>query len=128
MNLNISGLPVIVILVGFVAVFSTPVWLAARLVGASKPTLLRSALALAVGTVLAATATHLAGGWGLVLVPLAYLLAFRWVLDATLGEAFLLGIAALIFYALMFKLFGASISAVPGSLPVPATGGGAGVV
>ena len=44
MNLTMSGLPAIVVQVGFIVVFSAPVWLAAKLVGAERPTMIRAAL------------------------------------------------------------------------------------
>lgn len=42
MDFVLIGLPAVIFLVGFVVVFSTPVWLAARLTGAKHPTLLRA--------------------------------------------------------------------------------------
>jgi hypothetical protein len=45
-NLQLSGLPALAIQIGFIVVFSAPVWLAARIVGAEHPTLIRAALSL----------------------------------------------------------------------------------
>jgi len=57
MNLSISGLPALVIVVGFIVVFSLPVWLASRVVGADRPTMLRSAFSLLVGAIGSLVAT-----------------------------------------------------------------------
>ena len=43
MNLQLSGLPALIVQVGFIVVFLAPVGLAAKIVGAEHPTLIRAA-------------------------------------------------------------------------------------
>ena len=97
--------------------FSLPIWIAARVVGASNPTLVRSALALVVGTVLALVSVATAGFAALLLVPLSFLLSFKFLLGASLGQAFVLSILAFIGAALMVKVVGGGIiGTTPGTM------------
>jgi len=73
-NLQLSGLPALIVQVGFIVVFSAPVWLAAKIVGAKRPTLIRAALSLIVGAIGSAASILLGGGFALLLAPLAFLL------------------------------------------------------
>jgi hypothetical protein len=114
MDLKVSGLPLIALSAGFVLVFATPVWIAARMVGANNATLLRSAMALILGTICAVLSCF-TGAAALVLVPLSFLLAFKFLLETTLGEAFLLGVLAVLGSALMIKVFGGAVTATLGS-------------
>ena len=124
MNLSLSGLPALVVGVGFVVVFSAPVWLAARLIGAEWPTLLRSALALILGTLGAALAAVFGGPLALLLAPLAYLLSFKFVLGTSFLGAIVLGILALAGYAAMLHLLSGGLSFGPESVPGPGPGPG----
>jgi hypothetical protein len=85
MNLSMSGLPAIVMQVGFIVVFSAPVWLAAKIIGAERPTLIRSALSLIVGVIGSIVAVAVGGGWAFLLVPIAFLLAFKFVLGTSIA-------------------------------------------
>ena len=118
MNLSISGLPAIVIAAGFVVVFSAPVWLAARLIGADTPTLLRSALALAVGIIGAIASAAAAGAFALLLAPLSFLLSFKYVLGTSFLGAIVLGILAIAGYAAMAHFIGGGLSATSNGVSV----------
>ncbi len=110
MNVHVSGLPALVVAVGFVVVFAAPVWVAARVVGAAHPTLFRAAVALVVGTVGSVAGIALGGGWALLLAPLAFLLAFKSVLGTTLPGAIALGLLAVLGYAAMAHFFGDGVA------------------
>jgi hypothetical protein len=111
LNVSITGLPAFVILVGFVVVFSAPVWLAARVVGADNPTLWRAILSLFLGIV--GMAMSLATGpWALLLAPLALLLSFKYVLGTSFLGAILLAIVAGAGYAALVHFVGGGV--VPG--------------
>ena len=106
MEFMITGLPLIILLVGSLVVYAAPVWLAAKIVAVRDATLLRCILSLLVATLLAGACLVASGPFALFLVPLSFLLAFMLVLRASFGQSFLLGVLALLGYALMFKLFG----------------------
>jgi hypothetical protein len=108
-TVTVSGLPALAWQIGFVVIAIFPVWLAAKAIGASQATLLRCALAVIAGTILAAIALFAAGGLGLVLVPLAYLLAFKFILDSSFIGAIVLAVLALAGYAAMAHLIGGGI-------------------
>jgi hypothetical protein len=69
-KLQLSGLPALAIQIGFIVVFSAPVWLAAKIVGAEHPTLIRAALSLIVGAIGSAASILLGGGFALLLAPI----------------------------------------------------------
>jgi hypothetical protein len=106
-NLSVTGLPAIAIELGFVVVLSAPVWIAARVVGAESPTLIRSAVSLFLGTVGAAASIVLAGPWALLLGPIAFLLAFKYVLGTSFLGAIGLAVVAVLVYAAMVHFIGA---------------------
>jgi hypothetical protein len=110
MNLSMSGLPAIIIQVGFIVVFSTPVWLAAKIVGAERPTLIRSALALIVGVIGSIIAIAAGGGWAFLLIPIVFLLAFKLILGTSIFGA--IGIAAITVagYAAMIHFIGSAFT------------------
>ncbi len=110
MNLSITGLPAIAITVGFLLVFAAPVWMAAKLVGAHTPTLLRSILALLLGMVGTIVSAAIAGTWALLLAPLSYILSFKFVLGTTFLQAILLSMLALVGYAAMLHFIGGGMS------------------
>jgi hypothetical protein len=109
MQVNLTGLPALIVDVGFIVVFAAPVWLAARLVRARHPTLLRSALSLLVGTVFSFVSLAIGGPWIFVLGPLSFVLAFKWVLGTSFPGALGLALLALLAYAVVIHLFGAGI-------------------
>jgi hypothetical protein len=110
MSWTVTGLPAVIIWVGFLVVFSAPVWLAARMVGAEHPTLWRSILALMLGLVGAIVSFALTGLAAFVLAPLSFLLAFRFVLGTSFFGAILLGIVAAAGYAAMIYFIGSGFS------------------
>ena len=118
MNLSISGLPALIVQIGFIVVFSAPVWLAAKLVGAAHPTLLRAAFSLILGAIGAALSLAVGGGYALLLAPLAFLLAFKFVLGTSFLGSIGLALAALLGYAAMVHFIGTGFS-VSGHGPGP---------
>lgn len=110
MNLNISGLPAIVVTVGFIVVFSLPVWLASRVVGAERPTLLRSALSLIAGALGSVLSAVISGGFALILAPLCFLLAFKYLLGTSFLGAIVLAVLSIAGYAAMVHFFGAGLN------------------
>ena len=103
---SISGLPALAWTLGFAVLGSLPVWAAAKLVGAADATLMKSGVSLVVGTVIALGSASFAGGWALLIAPIAYLLAFKFILKTSLLGALILAVLALAGYAAMFKVIG----------------------
>jgi len=110
MNFTLTGLPAIIFLVGFVVVFSAPVWLAARIVGAKHPTLLRAAASLTAGMLGSLLLAMLTGPWVFLLAPLVFLLSFKYVLGTSLLGSVLLAIVAGLGYAAMGYFVGGTFS------------------
>ena len=110
MNLSMSGLPAIVVQVGFIVVFSAPVWLAAKMVGAERPTLIRAALSLIVGVIGSIVGIAVGGGWALLLVPVAFLLAFKFILGTSLLGAIGIAVITVAGYAAMVHFIGAAFT------------------
>jgi hypothetical protein len=110
MNLSMSGLPAIVVQVGFIVVFSAPVWLAAKMVGAERPTLIRAALSLIVGVIGSIVGIAVGGGWALLLVPVAFLLAFKFILRTSLLGAIGIAVITVAGYAAMVHFIGAAFT------------------
>jgi hypothetical protein len=93
------------------------VWLAARVVRAQHPTLLRAVASLFVGTAGTFVAAVLAGPWGVLLAPVVYVLSFKVVLGTSVLGSVLLALVAAAGYALMGWWLGG------GLMGWPATGG-----
>ena len=110
MNLQLSGLSALIVQVGFIVVFSAPVWLAAKIVGAGRPTLLRAAMSLIVGAIGSAASILLGGGFALLLAPLAFLLAFKYVLGTSFFGAIGLAVVAVLGYVAMAHFIGSGVS------------------
>jgi hypothetical protein len=108
-HVSLSGLPALVVQVGFVVVFTIPVWFAARLVRAANPTFLRSAISLLVGTAGAFAGVAVGGGLALLIAPVSYVLSFRFILGTSTLGAIMLALVALAGYAAMFHFLGAGI-------------------
>jgi len=108
-NISVTGLPTLILQVGFIVVFSAPVWLAARLVGAANPTLLRAVLSLFAGAIGSAVSIVVGGGFALLLAPLSFLLAFKFVLGTSFLGAIGLALLALVGYAAMFHFLGPGV-------------------
>ena len=92
--------------------FSAPVWLAARVVGAEHPTLLRAVASLATGMLGSFLLAMLTGPWAFFLAPLAFLFSFKYALGTSLLGSVLLAIVAGIAYAAMGYFFGGTFSGV----------------
>lgn len=122
MDFTLTGLPALIFLVGFVVVFSTPVWLAARLIGARHPTLMRAVVSLAAGTLASLLLAILAGPWGFLLAPLGYLLSFKFILGTSFLGSVMLAIVAGLGYVALGYLLSGFIPGIPG---IP--GGGQGI-
>lgn len=101
LEFTLTGLPALIAFVGFVVVLSAPVWLAARLVRANHPTLLRAVGSLAVGTLGVFLFSVLTGPLVLLLAPLAYLLSFKYILGTSFLGSVLLALLAGLGYAAM---------------------------
>jgi hypothetical protein len=109
-NLSMSGLPVLVLQVGFIVVFSAPVWLAARMVGAQNPTLIRAALSLIVGVIGAIVSVAVGGGFALLIAPIAFLLAFKFILGTSLLGSIGIAVLTVAGYAAMIHFIGAAFT------------------
>jgi hypothetical protein len=120
-NVQLSGLAALVVQVGFIIVFSAPVWLAARLVRAAHPTLLRSILALIVGVVGSVLGIFVVHGFGLLLIPLSFLLAFKYILGTSFLGAIGLAIVAILGYVAMLHFLGSGIGVDGTSTPAGTT-------
>ena len=116
MSFTLTGLPALVALAVFVVVLAAPVWLAARLVGARHPTLLRALLALAAGTAGVFVLALVAGPWVVLLAPLAFLFAFQVVLGTSFLGSVLLAVLAGLGYAALGYFTGGT--GLPESGPV----------
>jgi hypothetical protein len=114
-NLTLTGLPAIAAFVVFVVVLSAPVWVAARLVGAEHPTLLRSIGALATGTIAAFFIALFTGFWVFLLAPLVFLLSFKYILGTSLVGSVALAILAGLGYAAMGYFLGGGTFSGAGS-------------
>ncbi len=108
MNLNVSGLPAVLVQVIFILALSAPVWLAAKMVGASHPTLLRAASSLVVGGLGVLASVAFAGAFALFLAPVVFLLSFKYVLGTSFIGSVGLAIIAVVVYAAMVHLIGAA--------------------
>jgi hypothetical protein len=117
-NLSVFGLPAIIIQVGFIVVFSAPVWLAARMVGAANPTLIRSALSLIVGVIGSVVSIVVGGGFAFFLAPLAFLLAFKYVLGTSLLGSLGIAIITVAGYAAMVHFIGAGFTVSGGGTSI----------
>lgn len=113
MNLTLTGMPAFIFLVGFVVVFSAPVWLAARLIGAKHPTLLRAVASLSIGMLVSFLLAFLAGPWVFLLAPLGFLLSFKYILGTSLLGSVLLAIVAGLGYAAMGYFIGGGTPGIP---------------
>jgi len=109
-NLSLSGLPAIVVQVGFIVVFSAPVWLAAKMVSAEHPSLIRAAASLVVGVIGTVAGIAVGGPWALLLAPLAFLLAFKYILGTSLLGSIGIAIIAVVGYAAMVHFIGAAFT------------------
>jgi len=110
MNFSLTGLPALIFLVGFVVVFSVPVWLAARLIGAKYPTLWRAVAALAAGMLVSFLLVVLAGPWSFLLAPVGFLLSFKYILGTSLLGSVLLAILVGLVYAAVGYFIGGDIT------------------
>jgi hypothetical protein len=109
LNFEVTGLPAVAIGIGFVIIFAAPVWLAARLVRAKAPTLLRSVAALFVGACGALLSLMIGGGWALFLGPIAFLVAFKYVVGTSYAGAIVLAVLAIAGYAAMLHFLGGGL-------------------
>ena len=124
MSFNLTGLPALIFLVGFVVVFSAPVWLAARIIGAKHPTLLRAVASLASGMLVAFLLAVLIGPWVFLLAPLGFLLSFKYILGTSFLGSVWLAIVAGLGYAAMGYFIGGGIPGIPGIPVIPVGGQG----
>ena len=116
MHLTFSGFPAFAISLGVILVFSVPVWLGARIVGADHPTYLRSVSALVLGFVGSFLSFAIAGAFGFLLAPLAFLAAFKTVLGTSILGTLVLSILVMLGYALLAKLIGHGFEVMGGGV------------
>jgi hypothetical protein len=109
-----AGFTALIFLVGFVVVFSTPVWLATRLIGAKYPMLWRAVASLAAGMLVSFPVAILTGPWGFLLAPAAFLLSFKYILGTSFLGAVLLAIIAGLGYMAMGYLMSGFMPGIPG--------------
>lgn len=89
------------------ALSAVPVWMAAKVVGAGQPEFPRVLAALVIGTVVSGVLISMAGVlWGLLLVPVVFVVTFSRMLDTSYMGAFLLCILAVSFQAIISKVLG----------------------
>lgn len=110
LNVTLNGLPAIAWEVGFIVVGSLPIWAAAKLTGADRTDLLSAMISLLIGTVGAFFAVGIGGFLGLILVPVAYILSFKFILRTSIFGAVMLGIVALAGYYAMGTFIGGGMS------------------
>jgi hypothetical protein len=108
------GVPSLLFQAGFIMLFSLPIWLAARIVGAEYPTLWRSALALVLGFSAALASVAFAGGWGVLIAPVVFLLVFKYLLGTSFVGAIVLVVLAMAGYAALAHLFGPAAAGLGG--------------
>lgn len=108
MNLSISGLPAVIVQLGFILLLSAPVWVAAKMVGARHPTLLRAALSLVVGGLGVLASVAFGGAFALLIAPVVFLLSFKYVLGTSVVGSIGLAVIAVVVYALMVHFIGAA--------------------
>jgi hypothetical protein len=109
-NVSMSGLPAIVVQVGFIVVFSFPVWLGAKIVRAERPTLFRAALSLIAGVIGSIAGIAIGHGWALILVPVVFLLAFKYILGTSVGGAIGIAVITVLGYAAMIHFIGSAFT------------------
>jgi hypothetical protein len=110
MTLGLAGGPLLVLGLGSIVIFSIPIWMAARIVGAANATLARSVASLLAGSMLAIFTVRFGGPFGWIGVPVAFLVAFKLLLGASWGEAFLLCVLAVLGDLALVKIFAEVIS------------------
>jgi hypothetical protein len=115
-NLTISGLPALIVQVGFVVVFAAPIWLAARMVGADRPTLWRSIVSLVIGILGTVVSVATTGALAVLLAPLAFLVSFKYVLGTSAIGSIVLALLAIAGYAAMVHFIGAALSVTDNGL------------
>lgn len=109
-DVTISGIPAIAWAIGFVVLGALPVSFAAKITGAGYATIPRAAFALVLGASGSLVAFFVGGPVGVLVAPIAFLLAFKFVLDTSLLGAVILGVLALAGYFAMAELLGGGIS------------------
>lgn len=105
MNAGAALLPTVAVFALFLAILASPIWLAARIVGAEHTSLIRAVLALGIGIALNILSAEAIGGMALLFSPIIFLIAFKYVLGTSFFGALILGIVACTGYAILGHLF-----------------------
>jgi len=107
-DLVIFGITFSLAIIALALVLSTvPVWMAAKVVGAGQPEFPRVLAALVIGTVVSGVLVSVAGVfWGLLLVPVVFVVTFSRFLDTSYLGAFMLCVLAVSFQAIISKVLG----------------------
>lgn len=107
---SVTGFPALAWAVGFIVLLAVPIWGAAHVVGAGRPAFARATLALAISAVLSVASLIAFGGWALLLVPVIFMTAFKFVLDTSFMGAFFLCLLSLAGLVAMQKALGGDVS------------------
>lgn len=83
-----------------------PVWFAAKVVGAGRTEFLRVAPALFIATALGGGMVRIAGGWGMLLMPVVFVMLFSRMLETSYMRAFFLCVLAMAFQAVVSRVSG----------------------
>ena len=105
MNFYLTGLPAFALAIGFIIIGAAPVWLAAQLTAAKHASMARAVASLFLGVAGCVISASFFPLWSPLLVPLSYLLSFKWTLGTSFFGAILLGVLAVLGYvALIYFL------------------------
>jgi hypothetical protein len=110
-SFTFGGMTAIIMSIGItIVIAAVPVWFGAKVTDATNPTLIRSILALLAGTIGAIAGFKVAGGLGLLIAPISYLLSFKFILGTSLFGAMILGILSITGYFLMGKFMSSAFN------------------
>ena len=102
-SFTVSGVPAFAWLIGFAVVATLPVWAAAKLVGIENCSLIRCGTSLIAGAVASAIVTAVLGGIGILLVPIAFLVSFKFILETSFFRALIICIIVTLGYISLFS-------------------------
>ncbi len=107
---SVTGFPALAWAVGFIVLLAVPIWGAAHVVGAGRPAFARATFALTISAALSVASLMAFGGWALLLAPVIFMTAFKYVLDTSFMGAFFLCLLSLAGLVAMQKALGGDVS------------------
>ena len=113
MNVTFVGLPAYAIVLGYILFLSIPVWLAAKFVGARSATIPRAMLSLFLGAIFALVGGAVFSSVAFIMLPLGFLISFKYVLDTSFFGAFVLGVLAVAGYFALVQIVGSDVFFTP---------------